>query len=579
MGCNSSKQSGQVVEHVSAQTTPAGNLLDDQQPSIKPALGMPKAAEKYLLDVKLKVEAPLDAGFRPLVLGKRKYIEAASRCNDKISWALLREGGCARYELPVFPSDHDDVDASIYLAGVLIQEMLWQRSAYELQLAGPEKICLALKADFSLGGRYDFEVKSMPRVCGTTDKPFKVEIKADASALEPSKDTPVECGTEANGCRLAFDLGKSDIKTVAVKDGKVEYSKETEWDVTNSDPDYHYKAIRDALLVAKQHLDRVDAVGGSATGTISLDNGATWCDIFPNVPAELYQEKVVDIFRRLAKDIAGEAPLKVINDGEVTALAAVQRINSLRKEKSVDSGSVGNVMGISMGSSEGAGYANAQGNLTGWINELCYVKLDMNPEAPLDPWSCAHRGLSHMYLGQRGATKLAGKAGLQVPPNQVYPHDDMCQIKHDIHADCLKNIQKAMQSADLDQKAAAEKIYRTVGVYLGYALAQYREFYKIDHLMILGRVSKGEGGDMMLQTAREVLEKEFDGEGHIEFYTADDEFKAVGQCIAAAALPIVDLKVPDVEPSSDSLEKAVPAVVIVEGEEASPKSSMKCCSA
>lgn len=43
------------------------------------------------------------------------------------------------------------------------------------------------------------------------------------------------------------------------------------------------------------------------------------------------------------QELAGDVPLKVINDGEVTALAAVQKIHA------------GNVMGISMGSSEGAG--------------------------------------------------------------------------------------------------------------------------------------------------------------------------------------------------------------------------------
>lgn len=39
-----------------------------------------------------------------------------------------------------------------------------------------------------------------------------------------------------------------------------------------------------------------------------------------------------------------------------------------------------------------------------------------------------------------------------------------------------------------------EQLYVTMGVYLGYALAQYCEFYPIDHVMILGRVSKGAGG-------------------------------------------------------------------------------------
>merc|ERR1712113_1216448 len=344
--------------------------------------------------------------------------------------------------------------------------------------------------------------------------------------MAAAKDTPQTCGKDASGCRLAFDLGKSDIKTVAVKDGEVLYSKETEWDVTNPDPDYHYKAIVDALQLAKATLPKVDAVGGSATGTVSGANEATWCDIFPNVPPDVYKAKVVDIFQRMAKEVAGDVPLKVINDGEVTALAAVQKIGK------------GKVMGISMGSSEGGGYANADGNLMGWINELCYIKLDMNPEAPDDPWTKgAHRGISHMYLGQRGATKNAHKI-CEVPENYKYPHPDMCTIKHEDHAQCLKLIQQAMK--DNPEKTA--DLYKTCGVYLGYGLAQYcdKEMaapYEIEHVMILGRVSKGDGGDIMLKTASEVLEKEFPDLPKITFHTADDHFKAVGQCIAAAALP------------------------------------------
>merc|ERR1712083_23991 len=209
-------------------------------------------------------------------------------------------------------------------------------------------------------------------------------------------------------------------------------------------------------------LPKVDAVGGSATGTVSGANEATWCDIFPNVPPDVYKAKVVDIFVRMAKEVAGDVPLKVINDGEVTALAAVQKL-----------GGKGNVMGISMGSSEGGGYANADGNLLGWINELCYIKLDLNPLAPTDPWTLGeHRGISHMYLGQRGATKLAAVAGISgLPDNYVYPHPDMCTIKHEDHAQCLKLIQKAM--ADPKQEPKVRQLYETVGVYLGYALAQY----------------------------------------------------------------------------------------------------------
>merc|ERR1712136_709898 len=59
----------------------------------------------------------------------------------------------------------------------------------------------------------------------------------------------------------------------------------------------------------------------------------------------------------------GDVPLKVINDGEVTALAGARMVGK------------GNLFGISMGSSEGAGYCNEDRNLMGWINECCYISI------------------------------------------------------------------------------------------------------------------------------------------------------------------------------------------------------------
>merc|ERR1711957_316876 len=485
---------------------------------------MHPAAMMHLLS-RPKVVAPLDPNFSPVILAKRQYLAAvkAAKCEDKLQWALLRSDGCGRYSLPVFAADSWDAPASTYMAGVLIQEMIWQRSAHTLLLSGPAAMCEELVAAFSVDGQYSFEVTSTPNVCGTPAEPFTVRV-VDAAEMPEDVDTPQVCGKDADGCRLAFDLGKSDIKTVAVQDNKVLSSKETEWDVTNPDPQYHYDAIIAAMKETAAVLPRIDAIGGSATGTVSGANEATWCDIFPNVPADVYKAKVVNIFNRITKDLAGDVPLKVINDGEVTALAAVQKIKA------------GNVMGISMGSSEGGGYANEDGNLLGWINELCYIRLDLNPNAPTDAWTKgAHTGLSHMYLGQRGATKLSAAGGITGPEEYMYPNPAMCTIKHETHAQCLKLIQAAMK--DPEKKENASKIYETVGVYLGYGLAQYCEFYKIDHVMILGRVSKGAGGDLMLEAAKKVLETEFPEYAGIQFHTADDHFKAVGQCIAAAALP------------------------------------------
>ena len=412
------------------------------------------------------VVAPLDPNFSPVVLGKKQYHEAARGCADSVSWALPRADGCAADTIRVFPAGHADYEASVFMAGLMIQESIWRCAATSLQLAGPAALCARVKADFEAGGKYAFEADVMPKACGTPDAGFPVTVEADASRLAPNKDTEQVCGTDAHGCRLSFDLGKSDVKTVAVHNNRVLYAKDTKWDVTNPDPDYHFKIICDELNLAKAEAVKqvpdfkCQAVGGSSTGTVSADSDATWCDIFPNVPPALYKEKVVNIYKRIAKAVAGDVPLKVINDGEVTALAAVKK---LRDEGMAHPG---NILGISMGSSEGGGYANKDGNLPGWINEMCYYRLDLNPEAPTDPWTqLHHRGISHMYLGQRGATKLAGKVlGESLAPNLRYPHPDMCTMQHTVHAETLEAIQAAMK--DPSRKAAVMQVGQHHNPYL-----------------------------------------------------------------------------------------------------------------
>ncbi len=84
----------------------------------------------------------------------------------------------------------------------------------------------------------------------------------------------------------------------------------------------------------------------------------------------------------------------------------------------------------------------------------------------------------------------------------------------------------------------AAKIYETVGTYLGYGVAHFAEFYDIRHVLVLGRVTSGAGGDIMLEGAREVLAVEFpDLAEQITFHVPDEKDKRHGQAIAAASLP------------------------------------------
>ena len=82
----------------------------------------------------------------------------------------------------------------------------------------------------------------------------------------------------------------------------------------------------------------------------------------------------------------------------------------------------------------------------------------------------------------------------------------------------------------------ARKIYEDIGTYLGYALPYYAEFYEIKHLLLLGRVTSGEGGSIIVERAKQVLKEEFPHLSNINITMPDESNKRVGQSIAAASL-------------------------------------------
>ena len=117
--------------------------------------------------------------------------------------------------------------------------------------------------------------------------------------------------------------------------------------------------------------------------------------------------------------------------------------------------------------------------------------------------------------------KLAPAAGLAFPDGMPLPER-------------LKVVQDRMRAGD----ECAARIYETIGVYLGYTVPWYREFYDFDHLLILGRVTSGTGGDIILNKARELLRAEFpEWAGKVNVFMPDEKARRVGQSVAAASLP------------------------------------------
>ena len=85
-------------------------------------------------------------------------------------------------------------------------------------------------------------------------------------------------------------------------------------------------------------------------------------------------------------------------------------------------------------------------------------------------------------------------------------------------------------------RTKARAICETIGVCFGYAIAHYADFYEIRNLLILGRVTSGEGGEIIIGKAAAVLHDEFP-EIAIKLRTPDEKDKRHGQAVAAASLP------------------------------------------
>jgi predicted NBD/HSP70 family sugar kinase len=435
------------------------------------------------------IPAPLDPGFQPPALLNRCYLATAT---EPLVIALEGERGrVTRYATKVRSTPDDE---TLRYVERTVKFLLWARGGWKLYLGGPASVCKRIRAR-------KFDANLMTTAYG---KKFQIVVTAP-SKVPAEKEMQLSAGGHLKGCRIGFDLGASDYKVSAVINGEAVFTEEMPWDPkTQSNPEYHYHHISSALHRAAAHLPRVDAIGGSSAGLI-VNNEIRAASLLRAVPKRLFPQ-AAGIFKCIAKE--WRVPLLVMNDGDVTALAGTLSLGS------------NGMLGIAMGSSLAAGFINKKGRMLGWLNELAFVPVDYNPDAATDEWS-GDRGVGAQYFSQQAVNKLLPAAGIKVPKEMGLPER-------------LKEVQ-AMMAKD-DPRAA--KIYETIGVYLGYTIPHYADFYDFDHMLILGRVTTGKGGDIVIARAREVLQTEFpDLATTIQLHVPDEKSRRVGQAVAAASLP------------------------------------------
>jgi predicted NBD/HSP70 family sugar kinase len=467
----------------------------------------PQSLENSLFDVIPERIPRLDPAFRPLSLGARNFRQALKKGGRSQLLRIALEQGpesITRKDLEIFPEGTGRDEDNLRYASWVLNFMLWAQGGWRVSLQGPPRLCSALAAEYTADGTHAFDAKLMEQAFA---KPFAVRIM-DRDQLPPAKAKPLTLGGHLEGCRIGFDLGASDYKIAAVREGEAVFSTEIPWDPRNQpDPAYHYDRICEGLKMAASHLPRVDAIGGSSAG-ILVENRIRVASLFRAVPREDFLEKVETLFPRLQQEWG--VPLEVINDGDVTALAGAISLG------------LKGILGIAMGSSEAVGYLDQEGHITGWLNELAFAPIDANPAAGTDDWS-GNPGIGATYFSQQAVNRLSQPAGMTFPEETGLPER-------------LKIVQERMKQGNL----AAQAIFETIGVYLGYAIPWYAEFYDLSHAMILGRVTSGAGGEIILARAKEVLTAEFpEVAERVSLFLPDEKSRRVGQAVAAASLPYV----------------------------------------
>ncbi|MGN0833776.1 MAG: ROK family protein [Kiritimatiellia bacterium] len=423
-----------------------------------------------------------------------------------VAWER-EDGKVFRYDLPI--PKRLDPQAAKFVSHVverIAKFALWAAGGWKLYLAGPEAVVRPVAKAYTKKGARAFDYDFFSSIYG---RPVEAVVVPLAKVPEFNERLQ-QVKTVADGNRIGFDLGASDFKISALKRGKVVFSKEFPWDPRNqADPEYHYSMLTAGLKEAAAALPRVDAIGGSTAGVL-VDKKLGLASLLRAVkeqnPAKFEQGQ--NMFYRLEQEWG--VPFAVYNDGDVTALAGMISMDR------------NGILGVAMGSSEAVGYVDPKRRMTGRICELAFAPVDFNPCAPKDEWSGDY-GVGAMAFSQQAVNWLAERYGFRFPKAMKLPER-------------LKAVQAAMEQGD----GRALQVYLEIGRFLAHAIPWYNEFYDYENMMILGRVTSGLGGEIILETAKRILKDVYpEWAEKIDLFMPDEKARRLGQSVAAAQIPVI----------------------------------------
>ena len=177
------------------------------------------------MSFQLRIPAPLDPAFQPAVVFNRNYLKKIRAAGTAVPLVigLEREGGLlSRRETLV--SAEADAETLLYVER-LVKFLLWAYGGWKIHFGGPRILGEHIRKLYSAAGARAFDVELMGRVY---ERPFEVAV-TDADSVPADRSMDAALGGHLDGCRIGFDLGASDYKIAAVKDGEVVYTDEFPW--------------------------------------------------------------------------------------------------------------------------------------------------------------------------------------------------------------------------------------------------------------------------------------------------------------------------------------------------------------
>lgn len=454
--------------------------------------------ELFGIEANVNTVPALEEDFIPVLLWNKAYL---AKARESFVIAVADSTGQRIVHRTRIRNDGTSLAADKFFVDRLLKSLLWLYGGHRVSIIGSNTMFEHLQKTYSLSGARASEVVFLSNVY---DQPFFIERLSSVPRESFNKKFMSQ---HLNGYRIGIDINGQDRKCAAVANGKILYSEEVLWNpMEEEDPDFHFKGVLESIHTAAKRLPRIDAIGVSTTG-IFVENKARNTELFQSIPAMEFSDALIELYPRAAQNMGCEI-LEVHSEGDVSALAGAMSLDAK------------GVLSLHFNHKLTAGFLDNEGNLTGWLNELAYMPINLSPDGPTHE-ATADVGCGSNYFSEEGVIRLARLAGIDV--------DESLTMREQL---------RVVQTQAEQGTSKSKLVFNSLGTFLGHTLAYYHSLYSFQLVLLLGRVMLGAGGDLIFNAAQKVLAKDYPViASNMVISLPDENNRSVGQAVAAASMP------------------------------------------